>query len=443
MKMRKRCASPIAQKEKKVQNSNNWRRLDNSAKIFPIASSKKYSSVFRLSAVLKEEINASVLKEAVNLVLKHLQSFKVKLKKGAFWYYFEDNSKEIIIEEEKDYPCKYIDPNTNNDYLFKVTYWNNKINLDIFHSLTDGNSGVIFLREIVYTYIELAHKDRFTKALRIKRKLSNNTEDDYLKNYDKKSKGTRGSKKAYILKGKKLPLAAIGVIHININLEELKNKAKEKGVTITQYLTAALIYSIYNSKYKNKNGGRPIKVCIPVDLRKYFKSETVSNFFSYITVAADMKLKMLQNFEGILKFVKSEFERLLTKEEISKTMSANVKLGNNPFIKIIPLFLKLPIVKLSYLEIRKYTTTTFSNIGRIGIIGEYQKYIDKFLILIAPETVEKIKCSSCSFENNLVFTFTSVLQDTEVEEEFCERLKEEGININIEGNGVHDFISEG
>ena len=342
-----------------MQKSNNWRRLDNSAKIFPIASSKKYSSVFRLSVVLKEEIDISILKKSVNLVLKHLPSFKVKLKNGAFWYYFEDNNKEVIIEKEKDYPCKYIDPNTNNDYLFKVTYWKNKINLDIFHSLTDGNSGVIFLREIVYTYIELAHKEEFKKALRTKRKVSNNTEDDYLKNYDKKSKGGRGGKKAYILKGKKLPLAAIGVIHVNINLEQLRNKAKEKGVTITQYLTSVLIYSIYNSKYKNKKNGKPIKVCIPVDLRKYFKSETVSNFFSYITVTADMNLKMLQNFEGILKFVKSEFERLLTREEISKTMSANVKLGNNPFIKIIPLFLKLPIVKLSYLEIRKYTTTTF------------------------------------------------------------------------------------
>ena len=424
-----------------MQKSSNWRRLDNSAKIFPIASSKKYSSVFRLSAVLKEKIDKYILKKSVNLVLKHLPSFKVKLKKGAFWYYFEENTKDIIVEEEKDYPCKYIDPNTNNDYLFKVTYWNNKINLDIFHSLTDGNSGIIFLREIVYTYIELAHKEEFKKSLRTKRKVSNNVEDDYLKNYDKKSKGGRGGKKAYILQGKKLPLAAIGVIHVNINLEQLKNEARKKGTTITQYLTAVLIYSIYNSKYKNLNNEKPIKVCVPVDLRKYFKSDTVSNFFSYITLNANMKLKMLQNFEGILKFVKSEFERLLTKEEISKTMSANVKLGNNPIIKMIPLFLKLPIVKLSYLEIRKYTTTTFSNIGRIGIIGEYQKYIDKFLMLIAPETVEKIKCSSCSFENNLVFTFTSTLESTEIEQEFCKKLKEEGIEISVEGNGVHDFIS--
>ena len=424
-----------------MPKTNNWRRLDNSAKIFPIASSKKYSSVFRLSAVLKEKIDPEILKTSVERVLKNLPSFKVKLKKGAFWYYFEENNKDIIIEEEKNYPCKYIDPNTNNDYLFKVTFWENKINLDIFHSLTDGNSGVIFLREIVYTYIEIAHKDIFDKKLRIQRKLSNNTEDDYLKNYNKKSKGGRSGKKAYILKGRKLPLAAIGVTHVNINVEQLKARAKEKGVTITQYLTAVIISAIYNTNYKKYNGKKPIKVCIPVDLRKYFKSETISNFFSYITIQTDMNLKMSQNFDGLLKFVKEDFERMLTKEEVSKTMSANVKLGNNPFIKSIPLFLKLIIVKLSYLEIRRYTTTTFSNIGRVGIIGEYQKYIDKFLMLIAPESVEKIKCSACSFENNLVFTFTSTLQDIDIEREFCKILKEENIEISIEGNGVHDFIS--
>lgn len=423
----------------KSPKSNNWRRLDNSAKIFPIASSRKYSSVFRLSAVLKEKIDPKILKKSVEIVLKNLSSFKVKLKKGLFWYYFEDNHKKVIIEKEKIYPCKYIDPKTNNDYLFKVTYYENKINLDIFHSLTDGNSGIIFLREIIYTYIELSHPEDFDQQLRIERKLSNSTEDDYLKNYNKKSKNAKGGKKAYILKGKKLPLSAIGVIHVNINLEQLKTKAKERGVTITQYLTACIIYAIFNSNYKKYKGKKPIKVCIPVDLKKYFKSETLSNFFSYITVQANMNDKELLNFDNLLKFVNEDFNKRLTKEEISKTMSANVKLGNNLFIKLIPLFLKVIIVKLSYMEIRRYTTTTLSNIGRVGIIGEYQKYIDKFLMLIAPESVEKIKCSACSFKDNLVLTFTSVLKETEVEQKFCEKLQEEGIDIYIEGNGVHDF----
>ena len=63
------------------------------------------------------------------------------MKEGFFWYYLEENNDEPIIEEEKDYPCKYIEPKRNNDYLFKITYFDKKINIDIFHALTDGGSG--------------------------------------------------------------------------------------------------------------------------------------------------------------------------------------------------------------------------------------------------------------------------------------------------------------
>ena len=57
--------------------------------------------------------------------------FKVRMKTGLFWYYWEYKPKNPIIEEEKDYPCKYINPKTNNNYLFKVTYFENKINIAI------------------------------------------------------------------------------------------------------------------------------------------------------------------------------------------------------------------------------------------------------------------------------------------------------------------------
>ena len=89
-----------------------WRKLDNSAKIFPLSSSRKYSSVFRLSAVMKENISPKLLEKAVNNALNKFEFFKVRLKKGFFWYYFEYNDKKVVIEEEKDYPCKYIDKNT-------------------------------------------------------------------------------------------------------------------------------------------------------------------------------------------------------------------------------------------------------------------------------------------------------------------------------------------
>ena len=418
-----------------------WRKLDNSAKIFPISAGKKYSTVFRLSVVLKEKVNANILKEAVKIALDKYKYFKVKMKEGFFWNYFEYNSKEPIVEQEQEYPCKYIDPNKNNQYLFKVTYFDCKINIDIFHSLTDGNSGVVFFREIIYDYLELSHPEIFQEELRTVRKVDISSEDSYIKNYDKKSKNHMQSKKAHKLYGKKIKLGAISAIHEIIELDKLKEECKKNDATITQYLTAVLIYSIYTENYLKHKGKRPIKVCIPINLKKYFPSNTISNFFSYMTVEAEMEKDNLTDFEKLLEFVKQEFKRKLTQEEIQNTMSTNVKLGINPLIKAIPLFLKKPIVRLSYIEIRKYTTTTFSNIGRIGIIGKYKDYIEEFLMLIAPEPVEKIKCSACSFENKIVFTFTSILDDAKIERRFFEFLQGKGIPVKIESNGVLDVIS--
>ena len=413
-----------------------WRRLDNSAKIFPISAGKKYSTVFRLSVVLKEMIQPDILKQAVEKALDQYAFFRVRLKSGFFWNYLEYNPKRVVVEKEREYPCQYIEPKENNQYLFKVTYFDKKINIDIFHSLTDGNSGVMFFREIVYNYIELTHQETFQEELRIKRKFDVSTEDSYIKHYDKKSKGNNSSKKAYKLVGRKIKLGAVSAIHEIINLQQLKEEAKKNEATITQYLTAVLIYAIYQANYVKHKGKKPIKVCIPVNLKKYFPSNTISNFFSYITVEAEMQKENLHSFDKILAFVKKDFEKKLMPEEIQKTMSGNVKLGTNPFIKVIPLAVKKPIVRLTYLEIRKYTTTTFSNIGRIGIIGKYQEYIEDFFMLIAPEPVEKIKCSACSFDKHIVFTFTSILDDCQIEKAFYQFLKEKNIDVKIESNEI-------
>ncbi len=417
-----------------------WRKLDNSAKIFPLSVSKKYSTVFRISCVLKEKVSPKILKQAVQKALQIYPFFKVRLKAGLFWYYLEENSKEPIIEKESNYPCKYIDPFTNAQYLFKVTYFDEKINIDINHALTDGNSATNFFKEIIYHYIELSHPVEFTEEIRTIKKAEYNEEDSYIKNYNKKAKSNASSKKAYIIKGRKIALGAISTIHEIINFEQLKELCKKKQVTVTMYLTAVLIYSIYEANYKLNNGKKPIKVCIPVNLKKYFNSSTMSNFFSYITVEAQMK--NLSTFEEILEFVKQDFTQKLELEEITKTMSANVKIGTNAFIKGIPLILKKIFVRIGYIEIRKYTTITFSNIGRMGIIGEYQNYIDEFLFMIAPEPVEKIKCSACTFNNKLAFTFTGIIEDTKIENTFYNFIKAQGIEIYRQSNGVLDINNE-
>ena len=367
------------------------------------------------------------------------------MKSGFFWFYFEENTKKPVVKEELYYPCKRIDPLSNNDYLFSVTYFERKINIEIFHSLTDGSGGLIFFREIIYNYLEMTHKELLNMEERKTRRVEFDTEDSYMANFEKKAKDNGSGKRAYILKGKELKFNQVSVNHLMINNDDLKNECTKYNVSTTQYLTSVLIWSVLNAnvfKYeKNRKNKKPIKVCIPVNLKKYFKSKTISNFFSFISIDAEMET--CDSFEKITKFVKNEFERKLTEEEILKTMSGTVRIGNNIFISFIPLFLKIIIIRSIYREIQKYFSITYSNVGKVGIIKKYQDYIESFMVLIAPEHVEKIKCSSCTYMDKVIFTFTSVLNDNSIEKFFYDFLKEQNVKVEVESNQVLNSIEDG
>ena len=94
-----------------------WRKLDNTAKIFSMEDYTN-NNTFRLSVVLKEKINPSYLKDAVIRTLIDYPSYKVKIRAGFFWNYFEKNDNDVIIEEENEMPCESINFVMNNDYLF-------------------------------------------------------------------------------------------------------------------------------------------------------------------------------------------------------------------------------------------------------------------------------------------------------------------------------------
>ena len=411
-----------------------WRKLDNYAKLFPLASTKEYKTVFRLSVVLKDEIDPEILEKAVKIALNKFKFFKVRLRKGIFWYYFETNNKNPIISEENDYPCRFIDLPLNNDYLFRVTYFDCKINLDIFHCLTDGNGALDFLKEIAYNYIEIKYLENVTTSRAKEREIKYSSEDSYIKNYDKKLKASRKAKRAYNLSGKILPPGVVSVTHEFMSSNKVREMAKANGASVTQFLTACLIYAIHEVGIKPDKSKKEVRIQVPVNLKKYFPSRTSANFFSYIDV--NVNTNQEQTFYNILEKVKSEFKEKLTEEELLKTIAVNLRLTNNFALRIVPLFIKKIAVSNIHKEYRRFNTTTLSNIGRIGMMQEYKPYIDKFLLLIAPEDIEKIKCTICAYEDIMVFSFASVLESKKVEMKFKEILEGFGISVELDGNEV-------
>ena len=132
-----------------------WRRLDNTAKIFPVIANEQMSQVFRISVTLKEPVDPDILQQALEDILPHIRNFRVKLRRGLFWYYFEENTRIPRVQRENTYPCRYLDPHGSQRFLFRVSYYGNRINLEVFHALTDGLGAANFLKSLTAQYLNL------------------------------------------------------------------------------------------------------------------------------------------------------------------------------------------------------------------------------------------------------------------------------------------------
>ena len=145
------------------KTSNSWLKLDNASTIYPSTLSRKFAAMFRLTITLKDNVDVDVLNTALNNIIDRFPTFKYKLKKGLFWYYFKQINKKMVLEKDYNNPMLRINFKRNNNYMFRVRYYKNRIAIEYFHALTDGNYGMKFLKEIVYQYLEIAHEELMQK----------------------------------------------------------------------------------------------------------------------------------------------------------------------------------------------------------------------------------------------------------------------------------------
>ena len=122
----------------KEKRQNRWRKLDNAAQAFPAATGKKDSRVFRFYCVLKEKVDADRLQGALDLTMEKYPLFRSVLRKGLFWFYMEPRELPALVKPEDRPPCSRIYVPDQKKLLFEVSYYKNRINLEVFHGLTDG-----------------------------------------------------------------------------------------------------------------------------------------------------------------------------------------------------------------------------------------------------------------------------------------------------------------
>ncbi|MCR5249773.1 MAG: hypothetical protein K6E50_04125 [Lachnospiraceae bacterium] len=427
---------------KKLKKQPAWAKLDNTALLFPVISREGMSSVYRISVTLTEDVIPDLLQQSVEKVLEGFLMFRMRLRMGFFWYYFEENDRPVPkVREEEDFPGAYINKSRNNHYMFRVTYYKKRINLEVFHALTDGYGGLVFLKELVYQYLRLAHPDDLAgEKDRISSGVFMDQEDSYLKNYKKGASHDTayGSRKALVIKGETRPKGEMGVVHGYFVIDELKAAAKKYGLTINQYLVGNYVYAIYREYLKGGPSKLPISCCVPVDLRARYESHTMKNFFVMIAARFQPGEETVSR-EEVLRLVAENLKEQMDPKNLDNILSYNVSNEQNAFLRPIPIFIKNIAIRHVYMASADTATSTMTNVGNVELKEPYRKYVEHFYAMLAMSRGQNIKGAIVSYGGTLVVTFTSCLTDLSIQKRFFQSIAKDGAEAALETN---EYIPE-
>lgn len=406
-----------------------WRRLENAAKIFPATSNKRDERVFRVSCELSEKINPDVLQGALDKTINHFSMFLCVIRKGIFWNYMEETNLRPVVKLEDKPPCSRMYFRDKRSLLFEVTYYNKRINFEIFHALSDGTGAVQFLRMLAYNYLIMMYPNEVKGSIsKLNIDVSDNdkNENGFTKYYEKRKENIKIPKyKAAKIGGDKLEKNQLNIIEGVVSTKELLKIAREHNTTITVILASILLKAVAADMNTNQKK-KPISIMIPVNLRKLFPSDSMRNFFWWVDLGYNFSTQSSE-FEDIVRYVDNFFKTEITKERMSARMNPLIRWEKNIFLRVVPLELKQLVLQAGQISSRG-NTAIFSNVGRIDMPSECSRFIKMF---DAFTSTPKMELVTCSYEDIFTITFTSVYENTNIIKNFFRQLSKLELEVEI------------
>lgn len=402
-----------------------WRKLDNAALAFPLVTGKNDTRVFRFYCQIKENVSGEILQTALDQTMEKYPLFQAVLRKGLFWFYLEHRDIRAVVKQETEPPCSRLYIPDKKALLFQVSYDKNRINFEVYHALTDGTGAMHFLQELVQNYLILAHPQANLPRIESEEEITHGDkeEDSFSQYYSSDTPKDTGKKPAAVkLKGEKLMHSDMRITELALSVRDIHQRARSYGVSITVLLTAMMLCSIREEIEKNQQK-RPIALMIPVNLRNYFPSQSMTNFFGWIEVG--YTFSDTTTFEDVLMDVKRQFQEELVKEKIAMHMSGYVRIEKNPFVRAVPLEIKKYFLMIGANLGSRSITAVYSNIGIIRFPEEYKEYIQHFGIFASTNSLQMC---SCSYGDEMVLGFTSKIPDDSIQRNFQRMLSEEEVS---------------
>ena len=408
-------------------------KLDNAANIYPASMSKEYSSLYRMLVTMAENIDVTLLQEALTTAAERIPTFRCTLKAGAFWWYLDRCGNEPVVRPLK--PLKFFSFKDQDGLLYRVSVDGKVLSLDVFHALADGGGAIVFLMTLAGEYIRL----RYGTAIQYNSLVLDpkdhpayaEVEDSFKTVFTGRHGHLEKNVDAYHIRGTVMPFGTVKDLRVELQAEAIKQISRQYECTVTELLTATMLYALQHEHRMDPDRKKRsvLKVSVPVNLRPLYHSRTVRNFSSYVNLGVDIRDGYM-TFEELVRAVKEQKEHDLRKENLEPKIAANVELEEMFLIRMIPLIIKHPIIDIiNLLHGDRYCSQTLSNMGNLNVPKALLPYIQGVDFALGRQRGNSGAVSCVSYNGRLCLHMTRKIFSDRFEQAFLHQLQSLGLTF--------------
>jgi NRPS condensation-like uncharacterized protein len=295
--------------------------------------------------------------------------------------------------------------------------------------MTDGYGGLTTITTLIAEYLKERHglevPVSLTRLDPLAEPQQEEVSDDFLKMTDAPARHLP-SRFSYLPPRTSSDDWQVRSHDITISTKKLLDLAHRYGVTLNTLLTTVLASTVMEMQLKEKGskGLKPVRIMVPVDLRRLVGSRTLRNFSLYTLPTMEVSQKDLP-MEALCKVFGDQLKQQLSKESLTSMVAYNVKTQTNPLFRMIPWKLKSAALRIGYRFFGESNSSlTLTNLGVLKFPEEMLPYIADFRCWLTPRVSSPYGCTVISFNGEVILNMSYFGDEDKVGNAFFRKLQE-------------------
>lgn len=386
---------------------------------------KEHTNLFRFSMELAEPVDPEALQQAVNVIWRRLPSVVACIKPDFFHYRQVPAQKPPVVRPDPGI-LKTMTKEELETCAFRVCYRENTISIEVFHVLTDGFGAITTLITLVSEYLRIKGGIQVpVSELRLdctRDPQPQELEDSFLP-LSKEKPWHLPSRYSYLPPRPEDTDWTVRVSTLGLPVKDLLEAAHRYGVTLNTLLASVMARSLMDQQLRRGGKLKPVRIMVPVNLRRMYGSQTLRNFALYglPTMESNQKDWDLQQ---LCRSFDRQIKEHFTKENLAAMSAYNVRMQNAWFFRMLPRGLKMAAMRIGYRFFGESNSSlTFTNLGGVRLPEELASHVRDFRLYMTPRQGSPYGCTILSFGDTLTVNISKFTDDQELEDLFFGNLK--------------------